>query len=242
MEILEIKVKYGMTQNLGDYTNCRPEMEVSARMSAGDDVAETVLDLVNLAREQVHEIVDDELEATGQSPKYYNGRLLRVSRSEKRDCIVVYPEHLELPREENWKERDSWQSDGIYQAMRPETAVAAAVKLGERYPGMMLVNCTSGDFSELPLLPDPGPEPLWHQKGLQRRLRELDIDEAEWEALAALEHVTDEYLLKVKRWTWDRIVTEDDLLTTIHENKPLAANEQDDEDYDEEKDWDDDDE
>lgn len=161
MEILEIKVKYGMTQNLGDYTNCRPEIEVSARLTAGDDVEETVLDLVKLARDQVREIVDDELEAAGHSPKYYNGQLFKVSRSEKRNCIVVYPEHLELPREKNWKESDYWQGDGLYHGVRPETAVAAAVKLGERYPNMMLVNCARGDFSELPPLPDPGPESLF---------------------------------------------------------------------------------
>jgi hypothetical protein len=235
MEILEIKVRYGMTQNLGDYTNCRSEVEVSARPTAGDDVAESVLDLVNLAREQVREIVDDEMEAAGQAPKYYNGRLLKVAYSERRNCIVVYPECLELSQEKNWKEGDYWNSAGIYHAMRPETAVAAAVKLGERYPNMMLVNCAGGDFSELPPLPDPGPEPLWSKKDLRNELNGLHIDEAEWEIIAALEHVTGEYLNKVRRWAWNHSHTQEDLLAIIRENRPLEVAEPDDDDDDE--DW-----
>jgi hypothetical protein len=56
MEIKQISVKFGMTQNLGDYTNCRPEVGFMAVLSSADDVGDVIAELDGLATDHIHHI------------------------------------------------------------------------------------------------------------------------------------------------------------------------------------------
>lgn len=238
MEISKIKVKFGMTQNLGDYSNCRPDVEFSARLNHDDDVIVAVDNLVTLVKMKVHDLIDDELERVDRSPKYFEGPLFMVAYSTVRNCIVIYPEFAELPKESNWKDRDSWSRE-YYCGLRRETAVSRALKLNKKYGDAMVVMSTEGSFDSLPPLPDPGPAPLWHEKGLRSALNVLHIVEEEWESLAALDHVTVAYLETVREWRRSKYggISSADLLAIIRENRPLEVDVPDDEpDFDDE-DW-----
>ncbi len=106
-----------------------------------------------------------------------------------------------------------------------------------------IYDCTEGDFSIIPPLPDAGPEPVWHQKELKYYLTNMHIDEALWEELALLEHVTEDYLQEVYRQKYNRhpFLRGEELVAFIRENRPfevVPVPEEDDDDDDEEDDID----
>ena len=66
MKVTHIEVEFGMTQNLGDYTNTRPSVKLTAELSEDDKPDLALYHLAVLARTAVQEIVDDELELAGR--------------------------------------------------------------------------------------------------------------------------------------------------------------------------------
>lgn len=251
MKVTQIEFEFGMTQNLGDYTNTRPSIKLVAELTEGDDPDQVLGELRHYAIGVVHNIVDNELEAAGRQVKYHTGPLYRVWYSEKRQCVVLTHSEKKPPQEENWKERDHWASHisgrDFPTNMRWET-VQEAASLAQK-PGWGVYDCTDGDFSDIPPLPDAGPEPIWHQKNLQTPLRHMDIDDDLWEELAELEHVTEEYLHRVRSEKYSYNYGRDslrgeELLAFIRENRPFDTEPEPDEDddYDDDEDWGDDDE
>jgi len=210
MDVNEIRVKFGLTQNLGDYSNVKLEVELTGHLNEDADQGDfdaygRIEELLNTARAQVYEAADQALEANGREVVYYQGPLYYVRFSDVRQVVVIYPVGTELPDERNWKERDSWRyyyggEDG--RKMRPELARATFARLCERHPEMAHVSCADGDLSRLPPLPDPGPEPKWHSKRLQGYFEAMYIPEDEWEAIAELEHVTEPFVREVRAKTW----------------------------------------
>ncbi len=245
MKVTQVEVEFGMTQNLGDYTNTRPSIKLVAEI-AEDESANTVIGyLESMARTAVHNIVDDELEAAGRKVKYFTGKLYQVHHSSVRQCIVLAPVGVEMPQESNWKQSDSWGNHNYYfdcpDEMRLATAHRSADALQQR-KGYAVFVCIDGDLTGIPPLPDAGPEPLWHKKNLRSDLSHMRIDEEHWEELAALDHVNAEYLQDVRRELgWG--TSAETFSAFIRENKPFTFNlKEDDEDDYEDEDWDDDDE
>lgn len=197
MQVIEITVKMGMTQNLGDYTNCRPEIEMRVTISP-DDIVPMALDhLIKDCQGRLHNIVDDELEAAGKPVKYHDGPLYGVCYAEKRRLVVIYPAGDKLPECGNWRESDVWRVDYTAPSkMRLDMAFRLAQKISSDR-GFAALDCTDGDYSDLPQLPDPGPQPAWHQKGLESNLKFLQIKDADWESIASQEHVDATYLRRM---------------------------------------------
>lgn len=198
MQITEISIRLGMTQNLGDYTNCRPEVELRAQLDPSDN-HHTALDaLIETAAACLHAIVDNELELAGKPPKYFNGDLYRLRYSTLRQVVVAVRVGVDLPQESNWKENDNWRTDyfsGVPQEMRLEAAQRYLAAQANNMGYTAVTIHTEDDLQQLPPLPNPGPEPVWSQKGLARHFERLAIrDKDMWEALAVLEHVTADYL------------------------------------------------
>ncbi|MCB8988059.1 MAG: hypothetical protein H6661_09970 [Ardenticatenaceae bacterium] len=194
MQITEITVKMGMTQNLGDYTNCRPEIELRATLNEGDDPDAALGQLIADTRQQLHDVVDDELEAARLDVKYFTGPLFETAYSDVRQVIVILRYGQELPAEKNWKFRDEWRHDHRFPVrMRLKTAELAADALMSRtgYP-VFIATTPSVDLQLLPPLPDAGPEPAWHAKGLRNALQALRLPEEHWN-LAELAHVDEDY-------------------------------------------------
>ena len=239
MKVTHIEFEFGMTQNLGDYTNTRPSVKLTAELDDDDDPGKVLDDLMGRAILAVRHTVDNELELAGRQVKYHYGPLYRVWHSELRRCVVITAAEDEPPAEENWKYRDHWSGyisgRDFPTNMRWETAYRAAGQA--RKEDWIFVDCSDGDFSDIPPLPDPGPEPLWHQKDLAYYLRNMRIDETQWEELATPEHVTKTYLQEVYHRTYGRLPF-DELLAFIRDNRPFEVVEQEPED-DEDEDYDD---
>ncbi|MCB8988967.1 MAG: hypothetical protein H6661_14595 [Ardenticatenaceae bacterium] len=240
MQITEITVKMGMTQNLGDYTNCRPEIELRATLNEDDDPDIELNDLVAETRRRLHAVVDDELEAAGREVKYFVGPLFRTVYSDVRQVIVVRLDKVELPAESNWKFRDEWRHDHRFPVrMRLKTAELAADALRDEkgYP-VFIATTPSADLQLLPPLPDVDPEPAWHAKGLRHALLNLRLPEEHWN-VAELDHVDEDYLRRL----YHNNLEQEPLavrLEVIRENRPWPQDPPEDVPMDDE-DWEDDD-
>ncbi|MCB8986920.1 MAG: hypothetical protein H6661_04130 [Ardenticatenaceae bacterium] len=238
MQITEITVKMGMTQNLGDYTNCRPEIELRATLNEGDDPDIELNDLVAETRRRLHAIVDDELEAAGREVKYFTGALFRTVYSDVRQAIAVHLDAIALPAESNWKFGDMWQRSHNFPArMRLETATRAAAELADKTGYPVHIATTPDADLQLPPLPDAGPEPAWHAKGLRHALQALRLPEEHWN-VAELDHVDEDYLRRL----YHNNLEQEPLafrLEVIRENRPWPQDPPEDVPMDDE-DWEDD--
>lgn len=196
-KVTEIRVEVGGTENMGDYTNVKVSFSLMAELSDGDDAAEVLADLQTKATAAYRAQVDDERELHGLTVRYYDGPLYHVRKSAVRECVVIFPDHVKLPEESNWKERDSWSmSYGSADHLRIEKARSMALqKAGSN--DFLLIDCSDGDLTKLPPLPDPGPEPAWHQKGIEDILRNMNIPKDEWEELATLDHVDRDWIYRL---------------------------------------------
>lgn len=247
MRLTHVKVEYGCTQNIGDYSNVKPSIVIEADLEEGDSAKKTIDKLVGQALEQMHAIVDDEMENVGMKPRYYDGPLFHIHLSEIRKCFVLSPKHVKLPEESNWKDRDSWygpfhQGLRLKDNMRPKTAMEIW-KAFEPKDGYIKVDCMSGDFSTLPPLPDVGPEPAWHSKALDHWFRQFHVLEERWGELGELEHVTDDYCKTLRNVQYTPKWPKGDIADFIRDNASLDQLFPPEPDpVDEDEDWDEDEE
>lgn len=251
MQYKTVGIKFGMTQNLGNYSNARPEVELVAELAEDDDIDGALARMTAIVLSAVHNLVDDELELAGEQVKYSQEQLYAVRYSKLRRCVVIARSDIELPVEHTWKEADSWNhpssEHGDYpRRMRFATAEKLAAPYNRNGYELVIVDDDS-DFPRLPPLPDPGPEPTWSQKGLRGLFRNLNVDESLWEELASLSHVNEQFLESVNNWRLrsGRYLTSADFLPVIRSGAfpTLAEPEPEDEDdYDEDYEEDDEDE
>ncbi len=226
MRITEISIRLGETVNLGDYSNFRPEIGATAVVGPFDDPDEAFAELTDALMDQLSQLVDDELERAGRTPKY-TAELYEARYSEARKCIVVYRQDIALPVEKNWRDGDRWhQADtDLPRKMRYLTASKVAVAAAAKYGYEVLFIHTPDALATLPLLPDPGPEPLWSQKGLVDWFERIQVPQDEWDMLAALPHVTAEHIQLVYRnsphSTWDRL--KDAILAAPQQAVPIQG-------------------
>ncbi|MBE2200495.1 MAG: hypothetical protein IAE79_17905 [Anaerolinea sp.] len=215
MEIKLIEFEFGMTQNLGDYTNTRPSVKLVAELAEGDDVDIALESLTTTAVQTVHGLVDDEMEAAGRRVKYYNGPLFRVHYSDVRECVLISSTHADLPQEANWRDRDKWSraSHDHPDEMRHYVAVMVANRCAIE-TGYLIYE----SVVDIPALPDPDPEPLWHKKDLEQDLKALRIDGALWEELAALDWVTSQYTTELRRQLWGEYPPSEEIVALIRGN------------------------
>lgn len=200
MRITEISIKLGETVNLGDYSNFRPEIGATAVVEPFNDPDEAFAELTDTLMGQLSQLVDDELERAGRTPKY-TAELYGARYSDVRKCIVVYRRAFNLPAEKSWRDKDLWLpvDNDLPREMRYLTANKAAVAAAAEKGYETVFVHAPADLANLPALPDPGPQPLWSQKDLQDWLVRIDVPEDEWEMLAALPHVTREHIQAVYR-------------------------------------------
>ena len=115
MKISRITVGFSETCNLGDYSNTKPSIELTADLETGDDVLEVIDHLTTLANQTLHKHIDEELERVGKSPKYYDGPLYSVYSSYKYNYILIVP-----------SEPDRHVSHETYYATRQRYEIARA--------------------------------------------------------------------------------------------------------------------
>ncbi len=200
MRITEISIRLGETVNLGDYSNFRPEIGATAVVGPFDDPDEAFAELTANLMGQLNELVDDELERAGRTPKS-TANLYKVKYSDVRKCVVVYRRAFDLPVEKTWRDKDLWLpvDNDLPREMRYLTASKAAVAAADKMGYVLIFIHVPESLAILPPIPDPGPEPLWSQKGLGQWLERIQTPEAEWDMLAALPHVTPDHIQAVFR-------------------------------------------
>ena len=92
-----VTMKYGCTQNVGDYSNIRPELEVTLSGDGDADEAKAVIDQVfcDICK-RVHNIVDDELELHGKPVLYWTGLTYTLLAAEDFDFLAMVPANERL--------------------------------------------------------------------------------------------------------------------------------------------------
>ena len=93
-----VTMKYGCTQNVGDYSNIRPELEVTLSGDGDADEAKAVIDqafenIINT----VHNTVDHELELHGKPVLYWTGLTYTLLFAEDFDFWAIVPANERLP-------------------------------------------------------------------------------------------------------------------------------------------------
>lgn len=145
MELKEISIEIGMTHNLGDYSNFRPELRLTARLGPGDDFDTAVDVLRSTAMLKVHDTIDDELEARDQAPYYYDGPRFDLLRFSGARIAVIAPVGL----------RDAlpglWASNAYTMAgeRRLEIVRQKATDLSDDWT---VYDCSDGNYRRLPEL------------------------------------------------------------------------------------------
>ena len=193
MEYLEVKVTLGGTQDIGDYSNVKGSFTVRAKLTpTTEDQSDPFYGAIMAAKQQWYHFVDSELEAVGMRPRYFGEGLHCVSVSEVRNCVVLHHENEELPRDSNWQHTDRWKTHSAKRPFAARNEWVAKITNTRSEPAR--VDMVSQFPDTIPPLPDPGPAPAWHEKGLRTNLKNLQIKEDDWEKVAALDHVTADYL------------------------------------------------
>lgn len=141
MKITQITVGYGETQSLPEYCNVKPSITLTAALDDGEDETAVRQQLMALARQAVHEEIDNALENAGHKVKYYQGPTYQVFYSPAMEIYVVAPNETKQPR--------GWQSEWGAFGMRLERAIAKAQEAATE-TGYAFVDCSDGDLSRLP--------------------------------------------------------------------------------------------
>lgn len=96
MRIVQVTVDHKLVVSLPDYCNVSPALRLVAEVEYGEDVDDAIGVLSAQARAYCQEIVDDELEAAGQSPRYYDGPLFYLYYWEQRPAYAVVPQEMDI--------------------------------------------------------------------------------------------------------------------------------------------------
>jgi len=140
MEIKNVTVKYGLTYNLGDYNNVRPEVVLSAELAANEDPAAALTLLEDRARARVEAMVDEALERLDEAPFFYDGPRYTLYTMDTDKLAVIAP--AGDPALAAWHEK----------VRNRRCAVVSAALASDKYAGYRRFDCSSGDLSRLPLL------------------------------------------------------------------------------------------
>ena len=91
--------KYGCTENVGDYSNVRPELEVTL---SGEGDAKDAFKLMDMASDElqkrVHDIVDNELEWHDRRVRYDDSPLYSLIRGADWKFLAIVPADVQLPK------------------------------------------------------------------------------------------------------------------------------------------------
>lgn len=142
MVITEVTVKYAATQSTADYSNVRPELQLTAQVAADEDAEDVYRSLMDEARTFVHGEIDDALEACGKAPRYYEGPRFQVVELYKSNVITVLPNEQQPP--------DHFHHVyGLERGLRLAAALRhAQQRASER--AMVFFDCSDGDLSRIP--------------------------------------------------------------------------------------------
>ena len=113
MKCTEIRVTFGYTYNLGDYSNIRPEVSLTAELN--DDLQDALNHLYETARGNCHRMIDDALEAEGK-PAHFSPEprfIAYTARDEKLTIIVSQDSFKQFEAEHpHWNLTKGYHEEG----------------------------------------------------------------------------------------------------------------------------------
>lgn len=183
MRITQITINFTETCNLGDYSNTKPSIELTALLDAGDDVYAVVDSLTNTAKGVLRDKIDDELERVNRPVKYFDGPRYDVLYGSEYRCVAIVPHGYRPP------------SSSDYSRTSLSTVVSgvrylAALRRADQQLTMMPHPCRLFDCRSGGGLSPVSEELIAHLAQInqqiaekqQREKEERDRKQAEWEA------------------------------------------------------------
>lgn len=143
MQIVQVSVEYSRTWNLGNYSNVKPGIVITAALADGESSAEAMDDLQRRAREHVEQVIDQALEQQGDAPEFFTGPRYDVILARDARLVAVIPSGLQRHLPGAWAKLPA-----VVSRFRHLKALEAATG----YDQCRLVDCSDGDLSRLPLL------------------------------------------------------------------------------------------
>lgn len=167
MQIKTVTVSYNRTHSLGNYSNVRPGISLTAELEEGDDPEAAKAALLYDARAFVEEMIDQALEAEGEhakfsrEPRYQVITTTTVGGGWSRDPVQEPPERLaivlpNLPGLERQRRDDglsrSWWTHPTTNSrkLRLVHALAVAEEYMASREGYRLIIAVDGDRSQIP--------------------------------------------------------------------------------------------
>ena len=149
MQITQITVQLSHVFSLGNYSNVKPGLSLTADLTEDDDLDAVKDELHRRAEEHVQWAIDRTLEAEDKPPHFFDGPTFDVLRFDKEHLVIVIPHNAgdSLPGE--WSAPIYYGMDTVCAGRRLEVAMEKAGQVGEY---RTVVDCTDGDFSRLPPL------------------------------------------------------------------------------------------
>lgn len=103
-----VTVKFGCTQSVGNYSNVRPEFEISlSGQGDGQEAHGIAQRLLVDVREQIHDIVDQELEIRDEHLLYYQGETFSLVAPKDFHYLAIVSDAQPLPK--LWSEYVSYR-------------------------------------------------------------------------------------------------------------------------------------
>lgn len=143
MQIVQVSVEYSRTWNLGNYSNVKPGIVITAALADGESSAEAMDDLQRRAREHVEQVIDQALEQQGDAPEFFTGPRYDVILARDAKLVAVIPSGLQRHMPGTWAKLPA-----VVSRFRHIKALEAVTG----YDQCRLVDCADGDMSRLPLL------------------------------------------------------------------------------------------
>ena len=113
MRITQISINFSETCNLGDYSNTKPAIELTAQLDAADKPEEVLKQLIDMAKQHLHEEIDKELAAVGRELRYYEGPKFAAISSDRYKFYAVVPhEKRKIPSSYAHK-KGAWYEDAL---------------------------------------------------------------------------------------------------------------------------------
>lgn len=142
MKIIEISIKLGQTFNLGNYSNVRPEIELTADPDETDTLDQVLDDLTARARQFIHDEIDRALEDNGKPPQFYAGPRYGLLLAHHEKVAVLVP--ADIDRDADWL---AFWSMNFFDRRLETVLDLFATDYQTQYD---LVDCRNGDLSKLP--------------------------------------------------------------------------------------------
>ncbi|MGE3487932.1 MAG: hypothetical protein AB7L09_24695 [Nitrospira sp.] len=186
MRITQITLNFTETCNLGDYSNTKPSIELTALLDAGDDVQVVIDELVTRAKSVIHDKIDEELEKVDRAPKYWKGDRYDVIYSLRTNMVAIVPQAS-----------ISQLDGGFYSAadgVRYEAARGRAKGRARDNRDVRVFDCADGDLTEL-IAYTTERNQAYEQAQVERRQREAEESrqrQAEWDAQRQMPEVEED--------------------------------------------------